>query len=177
MRERFALIKTIYDTIQTEHADLEALIAPLSETQLCSPSLEEGWSIKDILAHIADWERLCTEWLEDFMQGQTPPFSEEMLTGRVNDQFFLENRNRPLHEVQEDFRLTHEYFLQKVTLLVLGHSEEELTTPFWFARYEPWLFWVEPQGRSLLAVIADYSYHHYRDHAQQIRRSLDAPAT
>jgi hypothetical protein len=176
MRDRIALAKTLHHTIQTEHANLEALIAPLSETQLCRPSLEEGWSIKDILAHIADREQLCTEWIEDFGQDRTPQFSEDMLMGRVNDQMFLKNRNRSLHEVQEDFRQTHEYFLQQMVILVLGHSEEELTTPFWFAWREFWLFWVEPQGRSLLAFIADYSYHHYRDHAQQIRRSLDALA-
>jgi hypothetical protein len=166
----------LLDTIQTEHANLEALIAPLGETQLCSPSLEEGWSIKDILAHIAIWERLCTGWLEQFLQGQTPQFSEEILTGRVNDRIFLENRNRPLHEVQEDFRQIHERFLQKVTLLVLGHAEEEINTPHRFAWTEPWQGWVEPQGHSLIAIIADNSFHHYRDHAQQIRRGLDAPA-
>ncbi len=167
---------TLLNTIQSEYANLETLIAPLNEMQLCSPSLEEGWSIKDILAHIAAWERLCTGWLEQFLQGQTSQLSEEIPTG-MNDRIFLENRNRPLHEVQKDFRQMHERFLQQVTTLIHTFSEEEITTPHRFAWTEPWQGWVEPQGHSLLAIIADNSYHHYRNHAQQIRRSPDAPAT
>src|SRR6266566_2642530 len=126
---------TLLNTIQSEYANLETLIAPLNEMQL----------------------------------------SEEILTG-MNDRIFLENRNRPLHEVQKDFRQMHERFLQQVTTLIHTFSEEEITTPHRFAWTEPWQGWVEPQGHSLLAIIADNSYHHYRDHAQQIRRSPDAPA-
>ena len=42
---------TLLRTIQTEYAHLEALIAPLSEAQLSTPSSEGQWSIKDVLAH------------------------------------------------------------------------------------------------------------------------------
>jgi hypothetical protein len=45
-------------TIRIEHANLESLVAPLSESQLGSATLEGQRSIKDILAHIAAWERL-----------------------------------------------------------------------------------------------------------------------
>ena len=50
---------TLLNTIQTERARFEALIAPLSEAQLCSPTLDGQWSIKDIMAHIAEWELIC----------------------------------------------------------------------------------------------------------------------
>ena len=51
---------TLLNTIQSEYAHFESLIAPLSEEQLCTPTFEGGWSIKDIMAHIAIWEQLCT---------------------------------------------------------------------------------------------------------------------
>jgi hypothetical protein len=54
---------TLLDTIQKEHARFEAIVAPLNEEQLCSPTLEGQWSVKDIMAHIAVWERLCAGWL------------------------------------------------------------------------------------------------------------------
>jgi hypothetical protein len=41
-------------------------------------------------------------------------------------------------------------------------------TPFAWTEHWP--------GFSLLAVIADNSYEHYQDHAQQIRRWLDTMA-
>ena len=40
---------TLINTIQNKRAHLESLIAPLSETQLCTVTSEGQWSIKDIL--------------------------------------------------------------------------------------------------------------------------------
>src|SRR5215470_767962 len=69
---------TLLNTIQTEYAQFESLIAPLSETQLCTAPFEGEWSIKDIMAHIAVWEQLCTRWLEEFLRGVTPQPSERL---------------------------------------------------------------------------------------------------
>ena len=54
-------------------------------------------------------------------------------------------------------------------LLANRSREEDLNAPHRFAWTETW------PGYSLIAVIADNSYEHYHDHAQQIRRWLDAP--
>ncbi len=56
-------------------------------------------------------------------------------------------------------------------LLAQTLSEEDLNAPHRFAWTEPW------PGYSLIAVIADNSYEHYHDHAQQISRWLDASKT
>ena len=45
----------VLKTIQSAHTTLEELLAPLSETQFCTATLEGQRSIKDILAHIAAW--------------------------------------------------------------------------------------------------------------------------
>ena len=62
----------LLNTIQTERTRFEALLAPLSEEQLCSPTLDGGWSIKDIMAHVAEWELICARWLEEFLRGEMP---------------------------------------------------------------------------------------------------------
>jgi hypothetical protein len=51
---------SLLKTIQTEYAEFESIVAPLSEAQLCSPTLDGGWSVKDIMAHVAVWEQICT---------------------------------------------------------------------------------------------------------------------
>src|SRR5207248_5470776 len=83
---------TLLNTIQTEYAQLESLVAPLSEAQLCTAPSEGEWSIKDIMAHVAVWEQICTRWLEEFLRGVTPQPSERIEVG-VNDRIYRENRD------------------------------------------------------------------------------------
>jgi len=160
---------TLLNTIQTEYAQLESLVAPLSETQLCTVPLEGEWAIKDIMAHIAVWEQICTRWLAECVRGVTPQPSERTEVG-VNDRIYRENRDRSPAEVRELFHHAHQEFLHQVNLLTQTLSEEEINASHRFAWTEYW------PGSSLLAVIADNSYEHYRDHAQQIRRRLDTMA-
>jgi len=156
---------TLLNTIQTEYAQFEALVRPLSETQLCIQPVEGEWSIKDTMAHIAVWEHICTRWLEQVVHGVTPQPSERVDVG-INNRIYRENRDRSLAEVQELFRHAHQQFLHQVDQLVQTLPEEDLTTPHLFAWTEAW------PGSSLVAVIADNSYEHYHDHAQQIRHWL-----
>ena len=160
---------TLLNTIQTEYAQLESLVAPLNETQLCTAPFEGGWSIRDIMAHIAVWEQICSGWLADCVRGVTPQPSERIEVG-VNDRIYRENRDRSLAEVQELFHYAHQQFLHQVNLLTQTLSEEDVNASHRFAWREHW------PGSSLLAVIADNSYEHYHDHAQQIRRRLDTMA-
>ncbi len=158
--------ETLLRTIQTEYAHLDSLIAPLSETQLCTPGSEGQWSIKDILAHVAVWEQICARWLEEFLRGETPQPSER-LDRDSNNRIYRENRDRSLSEVRGLCRSAHEQFLHQVELLTQTYTEEDLNAPHRFAWTESW------PGYSLISAIADNSYEHYQDHAQQIRNLLD----
>ena len=157
---------TMLNTIQVEYAQFESLIAPLSEAQLCTAPFEGEWSIKDSMAHSAVWEQLCTRWLAEFLRGETPQPSERLDRGS-NDRIYRENRDRSLAEVQELFQHAHQQFLQQVNLLAQTLSEEDLNASHRFAWTASW------PGSSLIAVIADNSYEHYYDHAQQIHGWLD----
>lgn len=156
---------TLLATIQREREQLETLLAPLDETQMCTPTLEGGWTLKDVLAHIASWERICSGWLEQCSRGQTPQPTERV-DDQSNERIYQENRDRSLRDVQDLFQQTHEQFLQQVELLFSVLSEEEVNASHRFAWTEFW------PGASLLAVIADNSYEHYQDHGEQIHRWL-----
>lgn len=158
---------TLLNAIQTERVQFEALLTPLSEAQLCSPTLEGGWSVKDIMAHIAAWELICARWLEEFLQGETPQPSER-LDMQSNDRIYHEYRDRSLAEVRQLFDSAYRQFLRQVNLLTEAYSEEDLNAAHRFAWTESW------PGYSLIAAIADNSYEHYQDHGKQIRRWLDA---
>ncbi|MBA2286507.1 MAG: ClbS/DfsB family four-helix bundle protein [Ktedonobacteraceae bacterium] len=158
---------TLLNTIQTEYAHFESLVAPLNEAQLCTPLTAEDWSIKDIMAHIAVWEQICARWLEEFLRGVTPQPAERLDQGS-NERIYRENRDRPLAEVQELFQSAHQQFLHQVNQLFHTLSEEDINASQRFAWTESW------PGASLIAAIADNSYEHYYDHAQHIRRLLDS---
>jgi hypothetical protein len=160
---------TLLNTIQTEYARFESLVTPLSEAQLCTATGDGEWSIKDIMAHIAVWEQICTRWLEEFLRGVTPQPSER-LDQESNNHIYRENRDRSLAEVQKLFQDAHQQLLHQVNLFTQALSEEDLNASGRFAWTESW------PGFSLIAVIADNSYEHYYDHAQHIRSWLDASA-
>ena len=153
---------TLLNTIQTEYARFESLTAPLNEAQICAATGDEEWSIKDIMAHIAIWEQLCTRWLEDFLRGMTPQPSER-LDMEANDRIYRENRELSLIQVQKLFQHAHQQFLHQIDLLTQTLSEEDLNASHRFAWTESW------PGSSIIAAIADNSYEHYCDHAQHIR--------
>lgn len=46
----------VLDDLQAEHERLEALLAPLSDEQWDTPSAAEGWSVADVVLHLAQTE-------------------------------------------------------------------------------------------------------------------------
>jgi len=151
--------------MQSERANLESLIAPLSDEQMCLPALDGQRSVKDVLAHIAAWERRCVDWIKAGLRGETPSLPEAGYgwedIDRLNEKTFQENRERPLQEVLADSHQAYKLLLAEVQ----GLSEADLIEPQRFA-------WTE--GRtSLVPYVAANSYEHYDEHAEQIRERIE----
>src|SRR5438477_8420769 len=119
--------REVIEAIQSERAHLESLLASMSAEQMCQRVLDGQRSVKDILAHIADWERRCIVWIEAGLHGETPERPEQGYTWKdidaLNERTFLENKDRPLLEVQVDSRRAYEQFLGQVQSL----SDEDIT--------------------------------------------------
>jgi len=160
---------TLLEIIQREHDQFVALLAPLNDDVLCTSTFDGNWSIKDIMAHVSTWEQLCTGWIVAFLRGETPdPFSQMNADSGANERIFRENQHRSLQEVQENFSRTYQTFLKQVQDLTQTVSVEDLNRPQTWLNQLTWI-----QGQSLVGLIADNSYDHYRDHGQQIRTWLD----
>ena len=159
---------TLLENIQREHDQLVALLMPLSEDLLCTATLDGNWSIMDLIAHVSAWEQLCIGWIEMYLRGETPdPFSQMNANSGANERIFRENQHRPLQEVQENFARIYQMFLGQVQDLTQTISVEDLNRP------QAWLHQLTHlYGQSLVGLIADNFYDHYRDHAQQIRTWL-----
>jgi uncharacterized damage-inducible protein DinB len=99
--------------VRTARAELEASFAGLSEQQLTGPVTDGGWSIKDHLAHIAEWQRRGLAILDgkhpaDGFGIDRETFDQLQDVHAINELLFRRHRDRPLSEVIEDFRGTYE---------------------------------------------------------------------
>ena len=153
---------SILNEMSTSYAALEAILASLDKTQYFAEGVIPGWSIKDILAHIASWHHRLLKWLDAAVQHEEPAISgpdnvEEM--DALNAQFYQENKSRPLDEVLADFRTSYRHIFD----ITQAIPEEDLISPHKFA-------W--SKGRPLWEAIAGDTYEHYQEHIKQIQEWL-----
>jgi len=153
---------SILKEMRTNYVALEEILAHLDKTQYFTEGVIPGWSIKDILAHIASWHHRLLMWLDAAVRNEEPTISgpdnvEEM--DALNTQFYQENKSRPLDEILTDFRTTHQHIMD----IVQAMPEEDLISPNRFA-------W--SQGKPLWHLIAGDTFEHYQEHLAQIQEWL-----
>ena len=134
------------------------LIDDLQDEKLLSAGVSNDWSIKDILAHLTRWEGELVKLLWQVSQGQRPSslhFSRQSVD-EINEEWQKKSRSRPLALVLEDF-----HGVRTQTVRRLEHfSDRDLNDTERF----PWL-----EGQALWQWIADDTYLHEQEHAEQIR--------
>ncbi len=153
----------IMKLIQSGREALERVLAGLSEGQMTQPGVENDWSVKDIMAHITDWERRMVGWIDDSLHGEVPQRPAPGMTwdnlDQLNEQIYLSNRDRDLRDVSADFHRSYENALASVEAL----TEEDLTDPQRFA-------WRE--GTPLWHLVAANMWEHYQEHRESIEKWL-----
>ena len=91
---------TVLEHLQTERKNFEAALAQMDSAQIESALVQDGWTVKDILAHISAWERELLRWLEMSACGEPPDIPPPGTWSRYLHQFnartYQGNRERPL---------------------------------------------------------------------------------
>ncbi len=152
----------LLDEMRTKYAALEDILAPLDETQMTTEGVNGDWSIKDVLAHITAWQHRLLDRLHAATRNEEPTLSgvvtdEEV--DRLNEQFYKENKSRPLDDVLTDFRTTYLQIVDVVQVM----NEEDLTDPHRFS----WM-----KGNPLWYLVAGDTYEHYQEHKGPIQEWL-----
>ncbi len=125
---------------------------------MAQPGVAGDWSVKDMLAHIAWYEREEADVYGE-VSGEGSPLWNVPQEPR-NRILFEQARGRPLEEVLADFREAHERFLGVIERL----SEEDLARPGRFPGTSPeWPPWRK---------IAVHSCDHDQEHIDMIRAWL-----
>ena len=142
-------------------AEWDDMLAEIPQELMTVPGVnEDGWSVKDIVAHVAWYESEATHILKSHTLASESPENDRIWGIPINERnsaFYEQNRNVPLSDVltmgQDAFRA----FLHEAQKL----AEEDLSDP---ARYKgmpaDWAPW---------EVVASNTFEHYPDHVAEIQ--------
>lgn len=125
--------KELLQAIDREYASLEELLTKLKPRQMTQRGVTRGgWSVKDILAHLFEWQQMNLRWYEIGLRGEeqkmpAPGFTWREIP-RLNAMFYRKHRRRSLNSVRYDFRISHARIVTLINML----SDSELTTIGYF---------------------------------------------
>lgn len=153
--------KQLIDVANKEFSILEKTLAGLSPAQMCFRKDDQTWAVKDILAHLTEWQKMLSGWYESGLAGKTPDvpaagYKWNQLPA-LNRMIFEKYRDQPLEEMLRQFSESHRKTLEWIETL----SDADLTT----AGLYPWM-----NKNTLLAYIHSATDAHYLWAAKEIKK-------
>lgn len=104
--------------LKSARAALEVALAKVPPERMTEVGVVEGWSVKDILAHITMWLSRTITAMFQAERGQKPSLgvSNEAANdwAKINAKDFAEQKDRPLDRVMADFRGAHTQILKRL---------------------------------------------------------------
>jgi hypothetical protein len=115
--------------IRRERAALEEAMAGLTPRQMTAAGVTRGgWSVKDVLGHLVEWQQMNLDWYAAGARGEQPAVPAPGYTlrelPRLNARIFRKHHRRSLDAVRRDFESHHD----RTVALIEGLSDAELVT-------------------------------------------------
>lgn len=152
--------------IERAHQDMLRVLALMGDAEKTAPILQDGWSVKDSLAHLAAWENVAMDRIAVYKRGEEPTSWLEGFSidengaadqvEKINTHLFERNKNRALDDVLRDFHAAYQRAVETVDAL----TQDEIFDPDHFPMRD---------HQPLLSVIANDTYAHYDEHIDWIR--------
>lgn len=119
---RYASKQALLDDIRTEHDVLCARLAEIPKARWSELGVwGDGWTLSDLVAHLAEWQHMFLGWYEDGLKGATPqmpaPGYKWSQTPRLNRAIWEKHRARSSVAVRADFDSGHSRIVQIVEAL------------------------------------------------------------
>ncbi len=154
----------LIQSIESERRRLDGLLARLSRDDMAIPGVVGEWSVKDTLAHIADWEQRFLGWYRAQMRGETPAVPGPGLTWRdldaLNQSIYERHRDRALDDVLDEYRRSY----VEMRAAVGDIPAQDMVV----AGFYPWI----GPDHTLSDFIAGNSSEHYAQHCDDLERWL-----
>jgi hypothetical protein len=121
--------KDLLSEIQSERNKLDSTLTLLSPRQMTKPGVTKGgWSVKDILAHLVEWQHMNLDWYAAGLRGEKPAIPAPGYTlrdlPRLNDMIYRKHRRRSLKSIMNDYYSYHDRVVQLIQTL----SDTDLVT-------------------------------------------------
>lgn len=142
----------VLENVETEFQNLQGAVKGLSDDQMAIAWLD-GWSAKDILAHVLGWERQMIIFLERMARGERPtPEGVDYSDPQAwNDKFALEYAPIGGATVLAIWRQVHMNFVKGAEALPDDRFGEKDGKP-----------------KTANRMLADNGYAHYQEHTAHI---------
>jgi hypothetical protein len=143
--------------VRKERAKLNELFASLDGTAFLAPARADGWSAKDVLAHITAWERRLLSWIERWRATGSPQRPEPGMAwdaiDALNERDYQSSKAAPAADVRREAAASYEDVQRTIDTL----TDRELTE-----RTETW------DMLSLSWIVGANTHEHYLEHREEI---------
>jgi uncharacterized protein (TIGR03083 family) len=156
--------RDLLDRMASDRRVLDGLIAGVPRDRFAESTRWGSWTLKDLVAHIAAYERWTAEQLErpNPSEAEIERTTEQASEGTdaLNEMIYRQHKDDPLDAVLAESRAAHEALRAAIESL----TDEQLAGSAW---------WTE--GHSLLSAIPSESNAHYYDHVGTLQEAVDEP--
>ena len=160
--------EALMSDIRTQHDWLCARLRELPKSRWREPGVwGDGWTVTDLVAHLAEWQLMFLTWYEDGLKGTIPampaPGYKWNETPKLNRAIWARHRFCSASAVRSEFEAEFNRILEIVEAL----SPEQLLTPGHF-------LWTKKN--SLTTYLVPNTASHYRFALKVIERWLKGVA-
>ena len=154
--------ENILTRLSDSHTELEQALEGLDLELVIHP--DTGWCIRDILGHIATWDRVLIHSIQTFLEG-----SEYVIPGMVGDetdyntQKVAEQKKLSSSEILKEWNQAREDFITIVQQIPTDKFIDELAFP-----------WGDERGS--VSVMIEYMIEHNGEHQAEILQAVHGTA-
>ena len=149
----------LLDRMARGREEFDEVLARVPGDRFLEPGRWGDWTLKDLVAHVAAYERWTAEQMAATPSEEDRAAVEGEASAGVdalNEIIYRDHRDDPLDRVLEESRTAHEALRAAVERL----DERDLASPQWWTG-----------GRTLFQIIPEQSSTHYGDHVEDLERA------
>lgn len=119
----------LLEEIRRERALLDETLSLIPSRMMTKAGVTRGgWSVKDVLAHLVEWQDMNFTWYQAGLRGEKPAMPAPGFTlrelPRLNEMIYRKHHRRALKDVLDDYRSYHD----RIVSLIESLSDEDLVT-------------------------------------------------
>ena len=114
--------KELLIEIQCERNALDDTLALVPFRQMSKAGVTRGgWSVKDILAHLVEWQQMNLDWYAAGLRGEKPAMPAPGFTlrelPRLNQMIYRKHHRRSIKAVMHDYQSYHDRVVELINTL------------------------------------------------------------